>query len=117
MVGGATSVGIGLVHITSATPWIPPTPMGNAWQIHMGRGYGFETLAVHQRHIILEDCPSYDPMALANEGGMVSKKAQDDFIKTHSAEVYKHTSAAQRQCLDIKPGLGGLIKAYLFKSK
>ena len=90
-----------------------------SWQAYspLGRGYGFESLAVHQRHVVLETCPSYHATALANESRIVTEAVQEQFVKTHSAEVYKHTSVAQRQCLDIKPGFGGLIKASLFKSK
>lgn len=119
MIGGAGSIGVGVLHGLSSTPFIPPTPFGNAWQAYsfLGRGYGFETLAVHQRHVVLESCPSYDATTLANESRIVTEAAQEQFVKTHSAEVCKHTSMAQRQLVNIHPSFGGFVKACLFQSK
>lgn len=119
VVGGAGSIGVGVVHALSATPFIQPTPIGNAWQAYspLGRGYGFENLAVHQRHVVLEACPSYHATALADDSRIVTGAAQEQFVKTHAAEVCKHTSVSQRQLVNIKPGLGGLVKSSLFKVK
>lgn len=111
--GGVIMVGGAGIQALSSSPFVEPTTIGNSWQIYVGRGYGFSDQLVHKRHVILMACPNYNPLALADEQGMLTHEAQKDFIRNNSEQVCRNTSLTQRQMTNIQPTLGGLIKSYL----
>ena len=59
--GGALIGGVSIWYCVGAsyTPLVDPTPIGNAYQIYCGRGYGFSTSTAHARHNYWMQCPDY----------------------------------------------------------
>jgi hypothetical protein len=118
-VAGAIGAGCGILEVTSTTYMLETTTLGNMWQIYgpTGRGFGFSDQVVHHKHVLLQNCTLYHPTKLMNGQYIITEEAQNAFIQTYPDEVYRHTTAGQRQLTGLKPPIWGFIKSYFPESK
>lgn len=98
---------LGYTDLTSRTLIIEPNALGNFYQQHLGRGYGFASVIDHQRHsILVSSNTAYDPLQFVDKKtGLIDSQRLKAFIDANKTELKTSESVVSCQVLGLSKGI------------
>ena len=89
----------------SSSPVLPPSYLGNLYQIYLGRGYGFDTSKAFLKNEALGNFPGYDPKKLMDGSYILTQTSIETFVEQNKPRLRQDLDLPSQYLLGIRKSI------------